>query len=188
MVASGRVNLSRSIASRPVRVGLGSGGMGSEIWALVGVVVGALTAGALQIIAGTLQRNHDRRAAMAGKRYDTYMHVLEDAAGLKTVASDLFGLMAHPHDLADEVTSRRAYNAIQTQCGMHYEMHWVLSSDRVREALHDMTIDTPRVSCEHPDGTWDAELADGRLGRLINACARLAVVIKTDLQVDELLG
>jgi len=56
--------------------------MGSEMWALVGVVVGALIAGVLQIFAGVLQRRHDRRAGvlqrkhdrisdMAGKRYDT---------------------------------------------------------------------------------------------------------------------
>jgi len=173
--------------------------MGSEIWALVGVVVGALIAGVLQIIAGALQRKHDRRAGalqrkhdrradMAGKRYDTYMHVLEDAARIKLAAGDLFMLMARPHDSADEVTNRRAFNAIQDECRTKYSMNWVLSSDQVRDGLLELTLATPGVNCEHPDGSWNAELATERLDRLLKAVTSLTMAVRHDLQVDELLG
>lgn len=162
--------------------------MGSEMWALVGVVVGALIAGVLQIFAGVLQRKHDRISDMAGKRYDTYMHALEDAARVKLAASDLFGLMARPHDLTDEVTRRRAFNDIQSECTPKYSMHWVLSSDRVREALLELTLATPGEDCVHPDGSWNAELATERSDRLLKAVTKLTMAVKHDLQVDELLG
>jgi hypothetical protein len=162
--------------------------MGSEIWALVGVVVGALIAGALQIFAGSLQRKHDRRAGMASKRYDTYMHALEGAARIELLASDLFGLMAHPHDLADEATRRRAFNAIRSEVMANYRMHWVLSSNQVRDELFEFTLATPGVDCERPDGSWDAELAEERLDRLLQAITSLTLAVKRDLQVDELLG
>ncbi len=169
------------------------------MWALVGVVVGALIVGGLQIIAGALQRKHDREAGvlqrqhdritdMAGKRYDTYMHALEDAARVKLAASHLFGLMARPHDLAEEVVRRRAFNDIQSECTPKYSMHWVLSSDPVREALLELTLATPGEDCEHPDGSWNAELATERSDRLLQAVTSLTMAIKHDLQVDELLG
>ena len=162
--------------------------MGSEIWALVGVVVGALIAGILQIIAGWLQRKHDRRADLAGKRYDTYMHVLEDAARIKVAVSDFFGIMARPHDLAAEVTSRRAFNAINSEFMTKQEMHWVLSSSQVRDVLFEMTLAIPGVDCQGPDGSWNAELAAERLDRFIKVIAKVTMAVTNDLQVDELLG
>lgn len=172
--------------------------MGSEIWALVGVVVGALIAGVLQIIAGVLQRKHDREAGvlqrqhdritdMAGKRYDTYMRILEDAARSKLAASDLFGLMARSHDLAEEVARRRAFNDMQSECMTRYEMHWVLSSKRVRDALFELTLAAPGIRCEHPDGSWNGELAAEQLRAFIEVIARLVMAVTDDLQVDELL-
>jgi len=174
--------------------------MGSEIWALVGVVVGALIAGVLQILAGVLQRRHDRRAGvvqrkhdrradMAAKRYDTYMHVLQDAARIKLAADDLFALLARPHDSDDEMAKRlRAFREIQDECQTKYSMRWVLSSDQVRDGLLELTLATPGINCEHTDGSWNAELASQRLDRLLQAVTSLTMAVRQDLQVDELLG
>jgi hypothetical protein len=162
--------------------------MGSEIWALVGVVVGALIAGVLQIVAGSFQRKHDRKAYLAGKRYDVYMHVLQDAARIKVAASDLFGIMTHPHAFAEEITSRQAFNGVNSEFMTNQEMHWALSSDKVKEAMFEMTGAIPGIDCQRPDGSWDAELAAGRLERFIKVIARLTTAVANDLQVDELLG
>jgi len=161
--------------------------MGS-IWALVGVIVGALIAGVLQIIAGSLQRKHDRRADMAGKRYDTYMHVLKDAARTERAASDLFWLMARPHDWADEVKRKLAFADIQSEVMTNYWMYWVLSSNQVRDELGEFTNATPGADCENPDGSWNAELAKERIDRLLSAITSLTAAVRDDLQVDELLG
>lgn len=49
---------------------------------LVGVVVGAILAGAAQVIAGSVQRRHDRSMRSLGKRDETYLKVVDWVAAM----------------------------------------------------------------------------------------------------------
>ena len=58
--------------------------VGSEVWALVGVVIGVILGGAAQILADSLRRRHEKRSILRAERREAYTEFLAaTTAGLE---------------------------------------------------------------------------------------------------------
>lgn len=112
--------------------------MSSEAWALVGVVIGAVSGGAIQVLADWLRRRHERASVRRVERREAY------AAFLGAVAEALAPLTGARHALI-----ARQAGSVPTEASR-------AALEAGQETLSRMSAATARVELCSPEDTQAA--------------------------------